>query len=81
MSMIDTQVDLFTHSKLKVFFVGSLKVHKIENFFDSDFEICIIFVSYVKILRFYKKIFDWAIIGGGKIFPRSPRTTGNEKKF
>jgi hypothetical protein len=28
-----------------------------------------------------KKIFDWAIIGGGTIFPRSPRTTGNEKIF
>ncbi len=40
------------------------------------------FVSYVKILRFYKKkLFDWAIIGVGTIFPRSPRTTRNEKKF
>ena len=28
-----------------------------------------------------KQIFDWAIIGGGTIFPRSPRTTGNEKNF
>ncbi len=33
----------------------------------------------IKILQ--KKIFDWAIIGGGRIFPRSPRTTQNEKKF
>jgi hypothetical protein len=33
----------------------------------------------IKILP--KKIFDWAIIGGGTIFPRSPRTTRNEKKF
>ncbi len=33
-----------------------LKVHKIENFFGFDFEICtIFFVSYVKILRFYRK--------------------------
>ncbi len=39
----------------------SLKVHKIENFFDSEF--------------------DWPIIGGGTIFPRSPRTTQNEKNF
>ncbi len=40
------------------------------------------FVSYVKILRFYKKKnFVWAIIGGGTIFPRSPRTTQNEKNF
>ncbi len=28
-----------------------------------------------------KKIFDWPIIGGGTIFPRSPRTTQNEKNF
>ncbi len=33
----------------------------------------------IKILQ--KKFFDWAILGGGTIFPRSPRTTGNEKKF
>ncbi len=34
------------------------------------------FVSYVKILRFYKKFFDWAIMWGGTIFLHSPRTTG-----
>jgi hypothetical protein len=28
-----------------------------------------------------KKNFDWAIIGGDTIFPRSPRTTQNEKNF
>ncbi len=40
------------------------------------------FVSYVKILRFYKKIFLIVpFLGGGTIFPRSPRTTRNEKKF
>jgi hypothetical protein len=33
----------------------------------------------IKILP--KIFFDWAIIGGGTIFPRSPRTTGNEKNF
>jgi len=33
----------------------------------------------IKILQ--KKIFYWPIMGGGTIFPRSPRTTGNEKKF
>jgi hypothetical protein len=26
-------------------------------------------------------MFDWAIFGGGTIFPRSPRTTRNEKNF
>ncbi len=31
--------------------------------------------------NFTKNFFDWPIIGGGTIFPRSPRTTGNEKKF
>jgi hypothetical protein len=33
----------------------------------------------IKILK--KKLFDWASIEGGTIFPRSPRTTRNEKKF
>ncbi len=59
-----------------------LKVHKIENFFDSDFGICgfsLLVMS--KYYDFTKKILDWAIIGGGTFFPRSPRTTRNEKKF
>ncbi len=30
---------------------------------------------------FTQKNFDWAIIGGGTIFPRSPRTMQNEKIF
>jgi hypothetical protein len=33
----------------------------------------------IKILQ--KKLFDWASIGGATIFPRSLRTTGNEKHF
>jgi hypothetical protein len=38
------------------------------------------FVSYVNI--FLQKIFfDWAIIGGVAIFPRSHKTTKNEKNF
>ncbi len=48
-----------------------LKVHKIEIFFGFDFEI--------KILQ--KKIFDWASIGGGMIYPRSLKTMRNEKNF
>ncbi len=28
-----------------------------------------------------KKLFDWPSFGGGAIFPRSPRTTRNEKIF
>ncbi len=52
----------------------ALKVHKNESFFCFDFEFCTI-----KILQ--KKLFDWASIGEGTIFPRSPRTTRNEKNF
>ncbi len=59
-----------------------LKVHKIENFFDSDFGICIISLLVMsKYLDFTKKFFNLAIIGGGTIFLRSPRTMRNEKKF
>jgi hypothetical protein len=44
-------------------------VHKIEIFFGFDFEMYYFFISYVKILRFYKKKnFDQAIIGGDTIF-------------
>ena len=57
----------------------SLKVHKNENFFGFDFEFHCQLCQNIKILQ--KKIFDWAIIGGGTIFPRSPRTTRNEKNF
>jgi hypothetical protein len=46
-----------------------LKVHKIENFFDSDYKILV------------KNFFDWTIMGGATIIPRSPRTTRNEKHF
>ncbi len=61
-----------------------LKVHKIENFFVSDFGICVISLLVTvcinnKILG--KKFFDWTILGGATIIPRSPRTTRNEKKF
>ncbi len=53
----------------------NLKVHKIENFFDSDFGICVISLLVVT------KFFDWTILGGATIIPRSPRTTRNEKSF
>ncbi len=60
----------------------SLKVHKIENFFDSDFGICVIsLIVMSKYQNLKKNFFDWAIIGGGTIFPRSPRTMRNEQKF
>ncbi len=60
----------------------ALKVHKNENFFGFDFEFCtisLLVMSNIKILQ--KKLFDWASIGEGTIFPRSPRTTRNEKNF
>jgi hypothetical protein len=28
-----------------------------------------------------KKLFDWTIMGGDMIIPRSPKTTRNEKNF
>jgi hypothetical protein len=59
-----------------------LKVHKNENFIGFDFEFCtisLLVMSNIKILQ--KKLFDWASIGGGTIFPRSPRTMRNEKNF
>jgi hypothetical protein len=59
-----------------------LKVNKNENFLASILNF-VLFHCYlcqnIKILQ--KKLLDWASIGGGTIFPRSPRTTGNEKKF
>ncbi len=56
----------------------TLKVHKIENFFDSDFGICVISLL---VMSKYQDLTIWAIFGGGTIFPRSPRTTQNEKNF
>jgi hypothetical protein len=62
--------------------VGSLKVHKNENFFGFDFEFCIFQCQLCinnKIL--VKKKFDWTIMGGATIIPRSLKTTRNEKNF
>ncbi len=37
-------------------------------------------VSYAKIKRFWgKRFFDWTIMGGATIIPRSLKTTRNEK--
>ncbi len=59
-----------------------LKVHKIEIFLASILKF-VIFLCYlcqnIKILQ--NKIFDWASIEEGMIFPRSVKTTRNEKKF
>ncbi len=44
-----------------------LKVHKIENFFDSDFGICVISLLVIcqNTKTLPKNFLDWAIIGGG----------------
>jgi len=46
----------------------ALKVHKIEILLFWFWNLYYFFVSYVKILRFNKKNFDWAILGGGTDF-------------
>ncbi len=77
-NMLTMQINFDRHSPIQV-----LKGTQDWEFFWLRFwKLRHFFVSNVKILRFYKKkIFDWAIIGGGTIFPRSPRTTRNEKTF
>ncbi len=59
-----------------------LKVHKIEIFLASILKF-VIFLCYLcqNINILPKKFLDWASIGGGTIFPRSLKTTRNEKKF
>jgi hypothetical protein len=53
------------------------------DFFLASILKFVLFLCYlcqnIKILP--KKFFDQAIIGGGTIFPRSLKTTRNEKKF
>ncbi len=59
-----------------------LKVHKNDNFFGFDFEFCTILMLVIhnnKILG--NTFFDWTIMGGATIIPRSLRTTRNEKYF
>jgi hypothetical protein len=50
-----------------------LMVHKIEKFFGSDFEFCVISYSYAQILSVCKKHFLSGHIGGDTIIPRSLR--------
>ncbi len=54
-----------------------LKLHKNENFFCFDFEFCTVSLPVMlKYEGFVKTILDWAIMGGGRITPRSLKTTG-----
>jgi hypothetical protein len=48
---------LYTFASNEFVQVPTLKVHKIEIFLASILKLYCFFVSYVKILRFYKKIF------------------------
>ncbi len=62
--------------------IMSLKVHKIEFCLASILKFVLFLYKFwqnIKIL--HKKFSDWASIGGGTIFPRSLKTTRNEKKF
>jgi hypothetical protein len=46
-----------------------LKIHKNANFFGFDFEFCTV------------TFFDWTTLGGGRIIPRSLKTTGSKNYF
>jgi hypothetical protein len=64
---------------LAIFF---LKIHKNENFFGFDFEFCTISMLVMHKNKIsVKKIFDWTIMGGATIIPRSLKTTRNEKNY
>jgi hypothetical protein len=59
-----------------------LKVLKNENFFGFDFEFCTVSLPVMlKYEGFVKTIWDWAIMGGGRIIPRCLKTTGNKNCF
>jgi hypothetical protein len=61
---------------------GPLKVHKIEIFLASILKFVIFLYELCQNIKiFQKKFFDWASIGGCTIFPRSLKTTRNEKKI
>ncbi len=63
-------------------FIAVLKVHKIEIFFASILKFVIFLCQLcqnIKILG--KHFFDWTILGGATIIPRSLKTTRNEKNF
>jgi hypothetical protein len=50
--------------------------------FGFDFEICTISFKLCLNIKFWRnKFFDCAITGGGSIFPRSLKTTGNKNNF
>jgi len=62
--------------------VTNLKVHKIENFFGFDFEICTISLLVMsKYYEFTENFFCLCHYWGSKDFPHSLKTTQNEKFF
>jgi hypothetical protein len=69
-------------SILDAWLIHLLKVHRNENFFGFNFDFCT--VSLLVMLKFEvlkKTVFDWAIMGGGRIIPCSLQTTGNKNCF
>ncbi len=59
----------------------ALKVHKIENFFGFDFEICTISLLVMSKYKILQKIFFvCAIIGGVTIFPHGPRQSCESRR-
>ena len=58
----------------------TLKVHQNDNFFGFDFEFCPISLLVMQKKKILGEIFfDWTIMGGATIIPRSLKTTRNEK--
>jgi hypothetical protein len=65
-------------------FDNAFKVHENENFFGFDFEFCTISLLVMQCINkkiFGKKLYDWTIMGGATIIPRSLKTTQNENNF
>jgi hypothetical protein len=61
--------------------ISALKVNKNDNFFGFDFEFCTNSMLFMHNKILVKNFFDWTIMGGATIIPRSPKTTRNEKNF
>ncbi len=77
-------ITLASRSAQKMFFYLTsfllhLKVHKNENFFGFDYEFCTISVLCINNKIFGENFFDWTIMGGATIIPRSLKTKRNEK--
>ncbi len=70
-------ITIYSIDYVKAVVAKWLKVHKIEIFLASIWNLYYFFISYVKIFL-QKKKFDQAIIGGDTIFPLNLRLSGIE---